>query len=130
MVTTETSTGVDVGERFIEAIVAHDWDGVAACFAPDVRLVAVVPKERPFREKAGRDDAAELIHAWFGDADITELVSSEVEPLADRIRMAYRIHEHEPDGWYLVEQVAYATLEDGAIVDMNLACSGFRPVPE
>jgi hypothetical protein len=122
--------GVALGRRFVEAIVAHDWEEVAACFVPDVRFVAVVPKERPFREKAGREEAAGLIQAWFGDADVTELVSTEVEPLADRIRIAYRIHEHEPDGWYLVEQVAYATLGDGGFADMNLACSGFRPVSD
>jgi hypothetical protein len=122
--------GVGLGHRFVDAIVAHDWESVAACFAPDARFVAVVPKEKPFREKTGREDAAALIRAWFGDADITELVSSEVEPLADRIRIAYRIHEHEPDGWYLVEQVAYATLGDDGFADMNLACSGFRPVPK
>ena len=122
--------GVAFGRRFLEAIVAHDWEGVAACFAPDARLVAVVPQQRPFREKAGREQAAGLIRDWFGDADVTELVSSEVEPLADRIRIAYRIHEHEPDGWYLVEQVAYATVGEDGIADMNLACSGFRPVPD
>jgi hypothetical protein len=122
--------GVALGRRFVEAIVAHDWEGVAGCFASDARFVAVVPKERPFREKAGRDEAAGLIRAWFGDADITELVTSEVEPLADRIRIAYRIHEHEPDGWYLVEQVAYATVDEVGFTDMNLACSGFRPVPD
>ena len=122
--------GVALGRRFLEAIVAHDWEGVAACFAPDARLVAVVPRERPFREKTGREQAAGLIQNWFGDADVTELVSSEVEPLADRIRIAYRIHEHEPDGWYLVEQVAYATVGEDGIADMNLACSGFRPVPD
>ncbi len=122
--------GVELGRRFVDAIVAHDWDALAACFTPDARLVAVVPKEKPFREKAGRDDATALIRAWFGDADITELLSSEVEPLADRIRIAYRIHEHEPDGWYLVDQIAYATVDGSGFADMNLACSGFRPVPE
>ena len=95
--------GVSLGRRFVAAIVAHDWDGVAACFAPDARLVAVIPREHPFREKAGREEAAGLIRAWFGDADVTELVSSEVEPLVDRIRIAYRVHEHEPDGWYIVD---------------------------
>ena len=120
--------GIALGRRFVEAIVAHDWEGVAACFAPDARFVAVVPKERPFREKAGSEEAAGLIRGWFGDADVTELVTSDVEPLADRIRIAYRIHEHEPDGWYLVEQVAYADVGDAGFTAMNLACSGFRLV--
>ena len=123
----ELTPGLAPGRRFVDAIVTHDWEGVAACFSPDARLVAVVPKERPFREKAGADEAASLIGAWFGDADVTELLSSEVEPLADRIRIQYRIREHEPDGWYLVEQVAYATISEGLFEDVNLACSGFRP---
>ena len=126
----EQADTLAVGHRFVEAIVEHDWDAVAACFADDARLVAVVPKEKPFREQAGSYDAAGLIRGWFGDADVTELVSSEVTQIADRIRIAYLIQEHESDGWYLVEQVAYATLEDGCIADMNLACSGFRPIPD
>ena len=130
LVVDQVVAGVELGRRFVDSIVAHDWDGVAACFTADARFVAVVPREKPFREKAGREDATALIRAWFGDADITELVSVEVEPLADRFRIAYRIHEHEPDGWYLVEQVAYATLGDGGFADMNLACSGFRPTSE
>ena len=62
-------------------------------------------------------------------ADITELVASAVQPLADRIIIRYRIHEHEPDGWFLVEQTAIATPAN-AFTAMDLVCSGFRPVAE
>jgi hypothetical protein len=126
---TAAQDGVALGRRFVAAIVAQDWEALASCFAPDTRFVAVVPKENAFREPTGRKAASKL-QVWFGDADVTELVTSEVEPLADRVRIVYRIHEHEPDGWYLVEQIAYATLGDEGFADMNLACSGFRPVPE
>ena len=120
-----------LGRQFVDAIVAHDWDRVAACFAPDARFLAVVAnEEHPFREKVGGRQAADQISHWFGDADVTELVDSEVEQFADRVRIVYRIHEHEPDGWYLVEQLAYATPGEGGFARMNLACSGFRPVPE
>ena len=126
----ELATGLTLGRRFVEAIVAHDWDGLAGCFAPDARFLAVVANETtPFREKVGGQAAAEQIRRWFGDADITELVSSDIEPMADRVRIVYRIHEHEPDGWYLVEQLAYATTGEAGFERMNLACSGFRPVP-
>jgi len=118
-----------LGHRFVAAIVDHDWDALEACFAIEVRFTAVIPKENAFRDRAGGEAARRQLQAWFGDADVTELVESEVSPLADRLRILYRIHEHEPDGWYLVEQVAYATVRDGHFVDMNLACSGFRPVP-
>jgi hypothetical protein len=120
--------GMALGRRFVDAIVAHDWEALASCFAPDTRLVAVVPKEHAFREQHGREAATKQLEMWFGGADVTELVSSEIEPLADRVRIVYRIHEHEPAGWYLVEQVAFATVGDDGFADMNLACSGFRPV--
>ena len=119
-----------LGRRFVNAIVAHDWAGIEACFAEDARFTAVVPKDNAFRDRAGQEAAARQLQAWFGDADVTELVASEVEAIADRVRILYRIHEHEPDGWYLVEQVAYATVQDGRFADMNLACSGFRSVPD
>jgi hypothetical protein len=125
-----TDEAVELGRRFVESIVNHDWDGLAACFTDDARFTAVVPKENAFRDRAGREAAARQLQAWFGDADVTELVSSEVEAFADRVRIVYRIHEHESDGWYVVEQVAYATAGPGGFTAMNLACSGFRSVPE
>ena len=122
---------VALGHRFVDAIVAHDWQAVASCFAPDGRFLAVVAnEEHPFREQSGGTAAGEQIARWFGDADVTQLVSREVDPMVDRVRITYRIHEHEPDGWYVVEQVAYVTPGDGGFARMNLACSGFRPVPD
>lgn len=115
---------------FIDAIVAHDWDRIAACFEPGALFRAVVPNENPFRDRAGGQEAAAQIQRWFGDADVTELVSSTVEPMGDRVHIAYRIHEHEPDGWYLVEQQAFVTPGKTGFAFMNLVCSGFRSVPD
>jgi hypothetical protein len=129
--TDELTNTVELGRRFVDALVAHDWDSVAGCFAPDARFLAVIANETsPFREKLGGAAAAEQIARWFGDADVTELMDSAVEPLVDRVKIMYRVHEHEPDGWYVVEQLAYVTPGDGGFARMNLACSGFRPVPE
>lgn len=125
------SATIDLGHRFVAAIVAHDWDDVAACFAPGAEFRAVVPSEkRPFRECIGDDAAAAQIQKWFGDADVTELLASGVDAFADRVRIAYRIHQHEPDGRFLVEQHAYVTPGEGGFARMNLACSGFRPVDD
>ena len=114
---------------FVDAIVRHDWDRIAACFAPESHFRAVVPNESPFRDRLGGSEAAAQIQRWFGDADITELVSSVIEAMGDRVHVAYRIHEHEPDGWYLVEQQAFITPSASGFAFMNLVCSGFRPVP-
>jgi hypothetical protein len=119
----------DLGQRYVAAIVAHDWMGVASCFEPDARFHAVTPTEkRPYREHIGGAAIADQIRAWFGDADVTELVESTVEPLLDVVAIRYRVHEHEPGGWYLVEQVAYATPGTRAFRSMDLLCSGFRSV--
>ena len=118
------------GRVFIEAIVAHDWDRIAACFEPDGLFRGLIPKATPMRERTGGEAAAAQMRAWFGDADVTELLDSTVEAMGDRVHLAYRIHEHEPDGWYLVEQQAYITPGEHGIRYMNLLCSGFRSVPE
>ena len=52
--------------------------------------------------------------------------------MVDRVRINYRIHEHEPDdGWYLVEQLAVVTPHPGRMASSasTSACSGFRPAP-
>ena len=47
----------------------------------DAGFLAVIANERtPFREKIGGQAAAEQIAQWFGDADVTELMDSSVEP--------------------------------------------------
>ena len=123
-----TTRGIELGRRFIDAIVAHDWPAISDCFEADGRFRAVVPNTKPFRDHVGGAAAADQLRRWFGDADITELMESNVQPVEDRIRVTYRIHEHEPDGWFVVEQQAYITLGHQAIAYMNLVCSGFRPV--
>jgi hypothetical protein len=119
-----------LGRTFIDSIIAHDWPRIAACFEPGARFRALVPKENAFRDRVGGDEAAAQVQRWFGDADVTELLESTVERVEDRIHIAYRIHEHEPDGWYVVEQQAYITPGDRGIAYMNLVCSGFRPVAD
>jgi class 3 adenylate cyclase len=51
----------------------------------------------------------------------------ETDSFADRVRVAYRLRGHNPDGRFVVEQQAYYALEDDRIVWMRVLCSGFRP---
>jgi len=129
METKSLAAAMVLGRAFVDAIVAHDWPTIAACFEPGSIFLAVTPSRKPFKEHDGGEAAADQIRHWFGDADITELVSSTIEPMQDRVHVAYRIHEHEPDGWYLVEQHAFITPGSTGIAAMHLLCSGFRPVP-
>lgn len=98
----------------------------------DAVFQAVVDNEAtPFRDKVGPQDAVAQIARWFSDADVHVVVAGGVEPIADRVHVWYRVHTHEDDAWYLVEQHAFG--DPAADADgfrrVVLACSGFRPAP-
>ena len=82
----------------------------------------------PLRERTGARDAASQLAAWFGDTDPLELVESQVEPVAGKIRVSYRLRSFEEGAWYLVEQYAFCEISGRGIERMHLACSGFEPV--
>ena len=130
IVAPSTQDGAALGRRFVDAIVRRDWDALRSCLDPDIRFSAVIPKDNPFRQQHGAADTTAQLQAWFRNADTMELLDSDIDVVADRVKIAYRIREHEPDGWHLVEQVAYATPGAQGFRFLNLVCSGFRPVDD
>lgn len=125
--TTQLDSTIAAG-RLVEALRTRDWDGLATVLARDVLLRAVVPTT--VREAEGAAAAVERLRIWFGDLDSYELVDAELEPLVDRTRLRWRlVGDHPEDGPVVVEQVGYATVVDGRIARLDLACSGFQPDP-
>src|SRR4051812_1249184 len=121
---------LELGDAFLAAVRDRDWPGLAATFAPDGRFLAVVDNEaKPFREQVGGEAAATQVARWFDDGDIHEVVASGTEMVSDRVHVWYRVRNHEPDGWNLVEQHVFAEPDgDGdGFRKVVLACSGFRP---
>ena len=116
-----------VGESFIQALSAQDFDSLATMFTPTVRFRSLVPSEENNASTAAQ--AAALLRDWFGSPDIIEIVQSTSELLSDRLHISYRLRVHDGDGWQLIEQHAFCTLMGERIADMWLVCSGFRPVP-
>jgi TusA-related sulfurtransferase len=116
-----------VAQRFLLALAARDFKTLAGLFDPGVRFRALTPSAT--REATGADGATGWLRRWFGAADSFTVLSSSVTPFADRYHISFRLSIHEQDGWRLVEQQAYLLIEDGAIRDMALLCSGFRPDP-
>jgi hypothetical protein len=51
---------------FVERLAAQDFDGLAACLDPDVRLRAIIP--RGPEEHHGRAAAVGRFSDWFADA--------------------------------------------------------------
>lgn len=125
MTTTSQATLVHTIERFIESIQHRDFDEMKGCLAPEIRFRALVPPG--LREAADPSGAVQHYQRWFAGADHFELMKSEVEPTSDRVRLRYRIRLHDEDGWALIDQSGYASGPD-KIEELDLACSGFRPV--
>jgi hypothetical protein len=112
-------------EGFAEAIAAQDLESLAWCLHPDVRFRALTPNHT--FGHFGSDSAITTIQGWFDDVSILELVSSEVEPVGDRVRVAYRFRVLADGVWSVIEQQAFCTIDEGVVTDVSLVCSGRRP---
>lgn len=114
-----------VGE-LLEAIRARDTGRIAACFTTDARLRALTPHE--LRELVGPDAIADRYRRWLEPLESFALVSGDVEPVADRVRLRYRFRGRDPvKGWQENEHTAYAAVVEGRVAMLNLSCAGFRP---
>jgi hypothetical protein len=116
-----------VGESFIQALGAQDFDALETMFAPKVRFRSLVPGEEYNASTAAQ--AVALLRDWFGSLDTIEVEQSASELVSDRLHISYRLRVHDGDGWQLIEQHAFCALMGERIADMWLVCSGFRPVP-
>jgi TusA-related sulfurtransferase len=113
-------------ERFVAAIAARDLDRMLASLTPDVHFRYLVPPGPV--EISGAAEVAGTFQQWFGDADVLEVQSIRVEPIADRTSAQYRFLLHEQEGWEVVEQQMYLDMDEEArIAAIDLLCSGFRP---
>jgi hypothetical protein len=120
----DTSSAVEIGERFLDALGRHDYAGLVGCFAAGAQLRAVVPSG--VREDEGGEAIAARFERWTAEAD---LVDSGVDVFVDLLRLRYVFHEIDPDGGLSsFEQTVYADIDDGLIASMRIACSGPRPV--
>jgi SnoaL-like domain len=119
--------GLEIAERFLHALRVRDFQQIGACFHPAVRFRALVSPG--VREGTGASEAIQYLRRWFGDADVHELLTSTADQVADRLHITYRFRTHDADGWFEVEQQTYSTIAEGRIQEMDLLCSGFRPIP-
>lgn len=121
----ENTNDAAVAHVFLTALTARDFQRLETCFHPASHFRALVPPG--LREGTGPEETIGWLKKWFGGADHFEIVTSEIDQVADRLRMAYRIRLHDLDGWQVVEQQVYCTVKDERIESMDLLCSGFRP---
>jgi len=119
---------IAVGQSFLEALAAQDFDRLAALFAPRVRFRALLPPETC--EEKSPEAATGQLRDWFGEADTLQVLQSTADQVFDRLHLAYRLRSHDAaNGWQVIEQHAYCDVQNDHIADMWLLCSGFRPDP-
>jgi hypothetical protein len=121
-----SSTGEAVGRKLVSALAAQGRARLEGCFAPGAEFFAATPSKTPLRERTGAHDTAALLAAWFGDGDPLELVSSTVEPVAEKVHVSYRFRSFEEGAWHLAEQQAFCEVGKDGIERMHLVCSGFQ----
>jgi ketosteroid isomerase-like protein len=109
-----------IAEQFLDAVGRRDWDGLAACFAPDARLRMLTPG--PLREDEGPEAIAARFRSWFGDRDGFELREADTETVVDRVRVHYRA----AGSGKVTDHTGYLAVEDGRIAWIVMTCSGFR----
>ncbi len=114
----------DLGAKFVQALSGRNWNGLEGLFQPSVKFRALIPPG--LREASSGIEASAHFQQWFGKADAVELMEFTVEPVADKLRISYRLRLHE-DRWYKVEQQTFCVVTGDRIEKMDLLCSGFRP---
>jgi ketosteroid isomerase-like protein len=123
---TATRSDVQVAERFVDALARGDWDAIEGLLAPDVRLRALVPAA--LREEEGREAVVGRFRFWWAGIEGLRALDSGIEPMANQVRVHYRLAGTDPDdGPVVVEQQCYFTVADGSIAKINSVCSGFQP---
>ena len=107
----------------VDSLIALDFDGLAACLTPDVRLRELIPGGPG--ESRGRSAAVGRFEVWFGESTDLELRDIRIEPAVDRWLVAYRIDLVE-DAPRRVEQHLFCDFDTALITRIDLLCSGFR----
>ena len=124
-----TTAEAAVGRKLLQAVQAPNWTAIARCFAPEASFRVLTPG--PLRTFTGPEEAAERFRFWLEPLEEIEFLESDVEVIADRVRIRYRFRGRDPEkGWQLNEHTGYAEVEDGRIVTLNMTCAGFRPTTE
>jgi hypothetical protein len=116
------------GHLLVDDITSRDFAGLGAGLAPDAQLRALLPGG--LREWSGSAEIANRFATWFGDAEELELVESAVDEVGGRAHLRWRLRLRSArigSGWFVVEQVAYADLDDhDQIARLDLLCTGYR----
>ena len=112
-------------DRLIEAVARADGPGITATLAPTVRLRAVEPQE--VLEDRGPAAVAARFVGWFGGY-ASDVVAASHDEFGGRVRLAYHLRLARDGAAWDVEQHGFCDHDGQRITQIDLVCSGFRPV--
>jgi TusA-related sulfurtransferase len=103
---------------------ARDFERLATCFAPEVRVRLLLP--RGAEEIAGRQEIAARMERWFGSATEFQVVSSGHDEIGPRQRASWRFRlVRDGQSWEQIEQTVFLDFGTDGVQRMDLLCSGF-----
>jgi hypothetical protein len=116
-----------VAGSLLEALVASDFDRLAALLDSDASLSALLPGG--FTEWHGPAAIAGAFEGWFGDVEASELIDASLGQVGRRLQLRWQLRLRGArfgNQARVVEQYAYAdTGSNGRIQRLALLCSGF-----
>lgn len=121
-------TFTNIGQAYLEALAARDFERIERLLHPHARFRGLVPGA--ICEGTTAKEALSWLRRWFGDWGVFNLTQRSVDQVVDRLHIAYRAQVCDQDRWQEVAQHLYCNIEHEVITDMALLCSGFRPLPE
>ena len=123
---TRSATDRSLGADLAHAIAAADTATLMALFSTPVTFRGVTP--RRFWDAETPAGVADIVlGTWFSpDKTVTDILSIDTDTVGDVDKVSYRMRGRGEAGFFLIEQVAYYSGQDGRITDIRLVCSGFR----
>lgn len=98
---------------------------MGATMRREVDFRALAPGEQSACRSA--DDVVAVFRRWFAGETRIELLALDVSRVVDRIGFGYRLRLHGTLETRLVEQRAFADVDDARFASLDVLCSGFRP---
>ena len=114
------------GARFARALATKDFEHIATLLDPAIDFRALTPNQA--WEARGPDQVINaVLRRWLDErTEVERLTDLEVEVLSNCRRIGYRLHGHDADGPFLIDQQAYVEEREGRISWMRVLCSGMR----
>ncbi len=116
-----------VGEEWIQAVLAKDFQALAGLCHAAVRSRLVTPSRIVSLENAA--DLSSRVAGWFQECSSLQIEVSRVEMVGEKLGIFYRLLVVENGQPYAVEQQIFSTVQGHRIEQLSLLCSGFQPVP-